>query len=47
MKAHHITLSKYWAATAQGFSANGLHHMAALFARYSAEHAALALGYED
>lgn len=47
MKAHHLNLAKYWAATANNFRAAGYHHMAALFSQYSAEHLAKAEEYED
>lgn len=47
MKAHHLSLAKYWAATANSHHAAGYHHMAALFSRYSAEHLAESEKYED
>ena len=47
MKAHHLQLAKYWASTSSNFRAAGYHHMAALFAQYSVEHANKAAEYED
>ena len=47
MKEHHLNLAKYWAKTAANFQAAGYMHMAELFRRYSAEHAAKAEEYND
>ena len=47
MKAHHLSLAKYWSKTAANFRAAGYHHMAALFAQYSEDHTAKAAEYED
>lgn len=47
MKEHHLQLAKYWKQTANSFGAAGLHHMSALFQRYSDEHAVKANNYEE
>ena len=46
MKAHHLSLAKYWSKTAANFQAAGYMHMATLFKQYSAEHLAKAEEYE-
>ena len=47
MKAHHLSLAKYWSKTAVNFQAAGYMHMATLFKQYSVEHANKAAEYED
>ena len=46
MKAHHLSLAKYWSKTAANFQAAGYMHMATLFKQYSEYHAAKAAEYE-